>query len=568
MTLYRKIVLAIGFLGMAFTAAAQETKPPVTEVEGKISEEIEIIKAYKPILADAVKLRRSPDLDALKLKIVAQTFELPENKLETNTDIQKLQAQQLARIKVVDPKNSYAKLGFGNLATINTEAYLAMGKDPALQTGIFFKHLSQQGKLFKQNENRQQLSGFARSIGENNTYNAKINYERHGIYFYAADTSSLFSNPNPERQIFSFFEGELEALSKFTPDPDAFSYGLKLNGYLFNDSFTAKEKTLSISAFLNKRIKSFNLGVAASTDFGNTKDLSYNYANNLLRLNPYIKLQSGGVKIVAGINMVQEFGSRSSSRFFPKATADLTLIGDFLQIFAEVKGDVKRNSLKDFSDENPFINRNIFMKNSVEKFNVSAGIKGTGGPGFGYKAKIYQKQLTDMPLFVNNFNTPAKFDVIYDFGTSRVLGLEGELSVQVSDNLKWTGQLVMEDYKAASEKESYYKPKMRLNSNFTFVYNKKVTFEAALALQDNSWAKVYLADTQMMGYYPPIPDFTKEKVVTIKGFVELGLGVNYQINNKFGAYIKTNNTLNSNYNRFLYYRANGFNIFGGLTYSF
>ena len=56
-----------------------------------------------------------------------------------------------------------------------------------------------------------------------------------------------------------------------------------------------------------------------------------------------------------------------------------------------------------------------------------------------------------MPLFVNNFTNFNKFDVIYDFGTMKLLGLEGEISVQVSDDLKWTGKLNIEDYKPAIE---------------------------------------------------------------------------------------------------------------------
>ena len=71
--------------------------------------------------------------------------------------------------------------------------------------------------------------------------------------------------------------------------------------------------------------------------------------------------------------------------------------------------------MKEFSDENPFLNSNIAIKNSIEKLSFSAGIKGTGGPGFGYKARVYRKEITDMPLFVNNYTDFNKFDVIYDF---------------------------------------------------------------------------------------------------------------------------------------------------------
>jgi hypothetical protein len=566
MRLNKTIYTTLFFLtAVTFTAKSQDVKPP----EKAVTEEVEIIRPYKPVLAEAVKLRRSPDLDNIKTYKAKFNYTLTDRKLELNSDIQKLQAQQLADERAAKLVNNYVKGGIGSLATILGEAYINIGRDEALQAGAFFRHFSQEGKLNKQNENTQQLSVFGRSIGNKATLSGRLNYERHGLYFYGIDDLKPTLNPNPERQVLNFFELEGEAVNKYTGDENALSYAAKVNAYMFNDKFDAKEQALTLTGYLNKRISSFNVGLAAAAEIGNTKDFSTSVSNNLLRLNPYVKLQAKGVKITAGINFVQEFGDFSATRVFPAITADFTLIPDFLQIFGEVKGDVNRNTLKNFTDENPFLNSNIAIQNSVEKISISGGIKGTGGPGFGYKARFYSKKITDMPLFVNNFADFNKFDVIYDFGTMKLLGLEGEISVQVSDALKWTGKLNIEDYKAASEQESYYKPQLRIGSNLSYTYNKKLNFNASVAIQGDSNAKVYSADpTTAAGTYPPIPDFTKESIVNVKGFVDLGIGADYKINNKFSVFAKANNLLNTKYSKYLYYRVNGLNIFGGLTYSF
>lgn len=564
----KSIYIALSLVFGAGKLMAQEVKA-TEKTEKTISEEIEIIRPYKPILAEAVKLRRSPDLDNIKTYKAKFNYELSDRKLALNSDIQKLEAQKVAAELQAQLVNNYAKGGIGNLGTLLAEAYVGIGQDPALQAGAFFRHFSQQGKLNKQNQNNQQLSVFARSIGDAITLNGKVNYQRKGLYFYGINEDDLALNPNPEQQTLNFFELEGDVMSKFSPDPEAFSYATKINGYIFNDRFGAKEKSVSLSGYLNKRISNFNLGLAAAVEMGNTKDLNTDVSNNLVRVNPFVKLQAGGVKIIAGANIVQEFGTSSTTRIFPAVTADFTLIPDFLQIFAEVKGDVHRNTLKDFTDENPFLNQNIYLKNSIEKLSFSGGIKGTGGPGFGYKARVYSKEISDMPLFVNNFGTFNKFDVIYDFGKTKIMGLEGELSVQVSDNLKWTGKLNLEDYKAGAEAASYFKPQLSASSNLLFVYNKKVTFNAAVLVQNDSKAKLFTSDPlNADGNYPPVPDFAKEMLVTVKGFVDLGLGVNYKINKDFAVFGTANNILNSNYSKFLYYRVNGFNIFGGLTYSF
>lgn len=546
------------------TAQAQDKK---TEEKGVVNEEIEVVRPYKPILAEAVKLRRSPNLDDVKTYKAKLNYSIMDRKLELNSDIQKLQAQALAEEKASILVNNYVKGGFGSLGTLLGEAYFNTGKDEGLQVGGYFKHFSQEGKLNKQNSSNQQLSVFGRSILDENTVSGRINFERNGTYFYGIDNSRPTLNPNPDKQALTTIELEGELVKNFTEDEDAFSYALKANGYIWNDKFSAKENYLSLNGYVNKRISSFNLGLAASTEFGNTKDALTSVGNNLLRLNPYIRLQVKGAKITAGVNFVQEFGAYSSTKVFPAITADFTLIPDYLQVFGEVKGDVNRNSLKGFTDENPWLNSNILVKNTVEKLSFSAGVKGTGGPGFGYKARIYVKQFDDMPLFVNNFTDFNKFDVIYDFGKTKLTGLEGEISIQVSDALKWTGKLNLDDWKPASETYSWFKPGLKVSSNFMYTFNKKLSFNAGVVIQDDVKAKVYTSTPVPASQYV-IPNTDIELIETVKGYVDLGLGADYRINKKFSVFAKANNILNNNYSRYLYYQANGFNIFGGLTYSF
>jgi len=147
----------------------------------------------------------------------------------------------------------------------------------------------------------------------------------------------------------------------------------------------------------------------------------------------------------------------------------------------------------------------------------------------------------------------------------KLTGLEGEISVQVSDALKWTGKLNIEDYKPAAETQSWFKPKMRISSDFMYAITKQITLNAAVALQDDSKAKVYSA-APASPYL--VPDLANETVVTVKGFVDLGVGASYKINNKFSAFARANNLFNKKYSKYLYYEAIGMNIFGGVAYSF
>ena len=131
--------------------------------------------------------------------------------------------------------------------------------------------------------------------------------------------------------------------------------------------------------------------------------------------------------------------------------------------------------------------------------------------------------------------------------------------------MKWTGKLNFEDYQPAQESASWYKPQMRISSDLLFNVTDKIALNASVAIQDASKAKLY---TVAPASPYVIPDPNNETVVSVKGFVDLGVGASYKINNKFSAFARANNLFNSSYSRYLYYPTIGTNIFGGLTYSF
>jgi hypothetical protein len=83
----------------------------------------------------------------------------------------------------------------------------------------------------------------------------------------------------------------------------------------------------------------------------------------------------------------------------------LQVIPKYVRLFAEAKGDINRASIKDFTEMNPFLGQNINLINSVDKLDITVGLKGTLAPGLGFKAAIFRNSVKNLPLFVNNFAT-------------------------------------------------------------------------------------------------------------------------------------------------------------------
>ena len=360
-----------------------------------LNEEIVVTSIYKPVLADAVKIRRNPDLgDKTDVKPTFTYNNLLDKRLNSSAGIQPLEAMQIPKTANDTLYNNYAKAGIGSLSTTFGEVYINNGRDPALQFGGYAKHFAQKGSLPDQKSSRQEIGVFGKSIGENNSARGSINYTRRSNYFYGFDQDHPPVNLIPGKQHFNTISGEAELAKNFKDTTNDFVYAAKISGYYFNDAYKAKESNILVDFSLNQTIKQFYFGLNASLDAGNTKDSLYSISNNLLRANPYIKLQGENYKIDAGVNLVSEFGSKSSLRLFPAAKIEFQVIPKYVRIFAEARGDINKTLLKNLTETNPFLGQNIDIRNSIDRLTLSAGLKGTIAPGLGFKAAFLRQSIT------------------------------------------------------------------------------------------------------------------------------------------------------------------------------
>ena len=556
---FLKYTLLIGSFCLSASAIAQdkkdESKPE--SPTGTLTEEIEIVRPYKPVLADAVKMRRNPDMTYNKPFMPVLTYSILDKRLELNSNIKELQAQKMMDEQQTILKNNYVKVGAGNFNTALGEVYLNTGQDEALQAGAFFKHLSQQGSLNMQQFSNQELGAFGRSIGAQNTLSGKIGYDRKSTFFYGYNPL-LPPTPDavPDKQRFSIISAQGEVMNNYS-ETSSLNYTAKVNAYQFSTVSDARESSVVLGGYFNKEFNLFNFGLNASADFTSTKDLDYNISNNILRANPYVKFKGNGFLLNLGLNIVQEFGDKSRLNVLPAVSAEIPVATDYAILFAGASGDVLKTSLKDLMSENPYLNKNIAVKNSVEKMNIYGGVKGNAGAEFGYKVMAYYKTVDELMLFVNNPLEFNRFDAIYDNGKSNIFGLEGEISVKASDIININGKAQVFNYDLASEKEAWFKPTLRLVSNARAQLSQKLSLDAELLFQGETFAKTV--------NFTPLPE---EHILKINSFVDLSAGAEYKVNNKIGVYLRANNLFGTSYQQYLYYSKLGLNMFGGFNYSF
>ncbi|MFC5284863.1 TonB-dependent receptor [Pedobacter alpinus] len=545
----------------------QDTKETVKQDTSKrnaVTEEIEVVRSYKPVLADAVKIRRSPNLNDIKPFNPKVSYNLLDKRLELNSGIRELEAQKLQAKIEAQPKNNFAKLGLGNLGTNLAQVNIATGQDPALQAGFNFNHLGMSGKENQQKISKQSLSGYGRSIGDALVLEGKLGYDRTGTYFYGTDPLNTFINLDPQKQRFNYFNAEGLLFNRTDADDEnSFSYAAKVQGYIFNNAFKAKENGVVLSGGLGKNLNKFHLGANAAVDITTSKDSAYTFNNNLFKLNPYIQIQTDLFRFTGGINYVNEFGANQRIHIFPAISLDFMLIKNYLTIFGNFGGDVEKNTLKGLSDLNPYLNQNVNLKNTVNKFDIAGGIRGTFAPNVGYKATISYKDISDLTYFTNSISEKQKFDVDYFVGNTNVLGFSGEVNISFSEAFNLDSKVDIRQFDNNNEDFIWLRPGFTLQSTASFKIVDKVKLSGDLLFQGETKAKVY--DAVNVLPVPINPAFTAK---TIKAFADISVGADYQYNKQISAFFRVNNILGNDYERLPYYRNYGINILGGVSYGF
>lgn len=554
---------------VAQSAAADTTKKGGQGTDnnqngGSLSEEIIVTTAYKPVLADAVKIRRNPDLEDKTPFKAPLTYTTLDKRLERNTEIRQMEAEKMPAERDSDLFNNYVKAGLGSMKTTYGEVYVNNGRDAALQTGVYLKHLAQKGTAYyNQNQSRDEIGVFGKSIGNVNSLHGTITYNHEGNNFYGYNPLIPPNQLNVAKQHFSTIGIEGDLTKNFKDVDRDFTYALKLSGYAFSNAFDGRENNVVLSGFINQTIKQFYTGLNGSVDISTQKDSLYSLSNNLVRLNPYLKFQGDSYKIDAGVNIVSEFGFSSRFFIFPAARLELQVIPKYVRMFVEAKGDVNRSSLRDFSAINPFLGNNIDIRNSVDQLDIAAGLKGTIAPGLGFKATIFRNEVKNLPLIVSNFdfaNGFNRFKVIYDGGRAKISGFNGELDYKASDDVDVFGRVEIKDYKLATEAQPWNLPKFKLTAGTNLHISNKVNLNGTLVFRGDT--KDFTTDPFITG------GAATTRVVSLSSFADINAGVEYKATSRVGVFVKVNNLLNGNNQSWLYYPDYGFNIFGGVSYGF
>ena len=472
----------------------------------------------------------------------------------------KLKQEDLTRIY-----GNYLSAGVGNYASFFLEGSLTTKRDKNKFLGahVVTRNFGK-GPVDEKNSGSSNtlVQVFGKSTGKSITLSGDANYENRGTYFYGYNPVAEV-NRDIIRQTYGILGINGGIQNTKTGD---FSYSLK-GGYSYlSDHYRATEGETSVafnSTF--KLTEKSNFILNADYFLINRKDsLISSTVRHLFRVRPYYQFSPvEKLLVTGGVNLALQNDQYDGSKDFhayPHVKAQYTA-SPSMEFYGVVTGDIDKVNLHTLASENLWINSNIPIYHTNRALEFQAGLKGKIGRRVAVGAGVSIASLKNYYYYLNvreNFYSSGnligavdKFNIVYDKNTQRINPF-AEISYAHGEAFTLGVRGDYYDYDTDVLLDAWHRPTYRVGINSRYNLFEKISIDAS-----------FIAQGGMKAFDP-----TSNEVVTLKEALDLNLKGRYFFSKQFSAFLQFNNMLSNNYPLFLSYPVRGFQVMGGVSWSF
>ncbi|MBL7857628.1 MAG: hypothetical protein JNM57_08055 [Cyclobacteriaceae bacterium] len=540
------------FISPLMLAAQDKTK----DWEGALDAvEIEIVKERQITLPKASRnFEKIPPRASEPIKppitydFRAFTFQTPQ----INPQLRPL------KLKTEDPSKvygSYVSVGYGNYVSPYLEAFINSRKDKNKLVGAHaYLNSSDKGPVDGKNSGGglAGISVYGSSFSESFSVSGNAGFERRSTHFYGYVPGSTVEAADI-KQTFDLFKLGAEVANARNSD-----FAFKLGGgfsYLA-DKFDARETEVDFD---------FQSGYKIDDDKRIKIDATYNIITrkdvlieakprHLFSVNPaYVFSPIENLKLTVGLVGAFENDTIDSKNLhlYPDFRATYP-ISPSVNIIGSLTGGMEKVSLQSLSNENLWLapNAGIFHTNKV--FDLAFGMQAKVGNKVSVDAGLSMASLRNWYFFTNTNEDQAKFNTIYDKGLTKRSNLYASLGFTEANRAKF---LLRGDYFAYTTdkvEEAWHRPTYKLTLDASYNVYDKILLTANLITQGGMKAR------------EPVTLITTK----LDAAFDLNAGVEYLFSDSFSFFVKFNNITSNKYPVFLNYPVRGFQVLGGITWSF
>lgn len=525
--------------------------------------ELKAKSEFEPTIKDAVKFSDLPEITDTVKKINNINYGIQSKPIFSKYEVMPIDAAKMQNEPLSKLYRSLLKLGFGTYTTPYGEFWINSLRTKDLVYGAHLKHLSSSSHLknvgysgFSDNEGEV----FVKKFYKKHTLNAALNYKRNVSHFYGFDTTKNDVTKSFIRQRYQLIEPTIKLQSHYT-DSSKINHQILLGYYNLTDLYKVAENNIKINSLLNTYINKERLFVAIDADYFNHKKSDDTLNNTIIRLNPYFETKAKNWSADIGVSTAIDIFSDTRGTkfyFYPQINAQYDIYEHYIIPYIGLNGGLQKNSVRSFSNENPFITSNLNFVNSNTRYNVFGGLKGNLSSNMSYDAKASYKSVDNMHFYVIDYSDVTtmdnKFKVIYDDAT--VLNISGQLKYQHKEKLHFTATGNYYSYKTKNLERAYHRPDYDIT--FSTIYNLRSKF----ILKGDIFAigrQFALTEVYKNNFY-------QTETISLKGIVDINLGAEYRYSKMLSFFVSFNNIANYRYYRWEKYPTQRFNLMAGLTF--
>lgn len=544
--------LILAIFGVVQFALGQDSK----SVEAEIAPvEVEIVRERKIVLPEAVRFfEKIPPRPAEPIKPEI-TYEFRSFQFSTPQANPVIRPLKLKDEEQGEVYGGFVSAGYGNYASPYLEAFINSKRDKNKLIGAHaFLNSSGKGPVDGRNSGNGNsgVSVFARSFGKEMTYQALAGFENRSTHFYGYPQAQVVER-DTIRQSFNLFSLGLGFANSRNTD---FSYQLDGNFSYLSDRFSATESTLDIGFTSSYKLSDANkIQIEAAYLSMSRKDEGIDAKpRSLLSLNTYFLFKPlDNLTLQAGVILALENDTLDTKdfHFFPdlKATYKLSPSVDVVGLLT---GGVERVSLQSLVRENLWLAPAVPLYHTNKLFEFQAAINARIGSITLVHTGLAFANLENLYFFVNDINDGSKFNTVYDAGSTKRTNFFAAVTLNYGDIARLMVRGDYFSYSTDELPEAWHRPGYRATVSGLYTISKKLLLSADIIAQGNM--KALDPQTQLSIKLDPAFD--------------LNFRTEYLVSKSFSVFVDLNNITSNKYPVFLNYPVRGFQVMGGITWSF
>lgn len=544
------------------------------------TEEITVVKAYSPTVADAFKIRTEPSIDSVEIySKIEMEYSINSIPVASTFIPAKGKAKTIRRAPRERFYQNYITAGYGNFNTPLVEIFAHSNSSKYNDFGGFFKYQASKGGiddiLLDDNYSDVKLDLFYKQTERYFDWQANggINNQINNWYGLSEDINFKKDvlNSIEEKQGYTeiYLGGDIEFFDALIHRGNVeFSSFLDKKGSMENQGYLSGIVDFPVGQEMiyTEMTLDFLTGKFDS-NFLQTDKIKYTFFN--IGLHPNFEVLRDNLTVNIGAKLYYSFTDTSDgSKFYayPNITASYEISNEEFIAYAGVVGDLEQNSYKNFAKENPFVSPTLDIKRTSQQYNGYIGVKGLWNSNIRFNAKVAYGNESDKPFFkLNPSKTDGKikveegyeagnsFDVVYD--DVNTIHASGEVIFDFNKEFKFGGNIEFNSYNLSIQDEAWNLP--LLKSTLIVRYSKK---------KWNAGANLFFASDRKDELI--ILPLSTSNRITNSTYFDINLNGLFHINDKFSVFANLNNLLSDNYERYTYFKVQGFQFLVGGRYQF